>query len=246
MSTIGHVGGPIACVEIALYDVPEMGYHHTDTKHRDKDCQGRGEICLRGPNVFLGYYKDEAKTSETIDAEGWLHSGDVGLWRPDGTLQIIDRKKNIFKLAQGEYVAPEKIENILARSPFVAQCFVYGDSLQSALVAIVVPEEEVVRAWAGREMTDAGASSVPSDASFASLCQNSALKLAILADIHKLSHESKLQRFEMVKVIHLQAEQFSADNDTMTPTFKLKRQHIRDLNEEVIREMYTQLPPSKL
>lgn len=237
MTTVGHVGGPIGSVEIALFDVPEMGYTHRDKSHRGHPCQGRGEICIRGPNVFIGYYKDEEKTKETIDSEGWLHSGDVGLWRPDGTLQIIDRKKNIFKLSQGEYVAPEKIENILTRSSYIAQCFVYGDSLQSALVAIVVPDEEVVRGWAG---SNAGTSS--SD-SFASLCQSSALKETIMADIKRLSKENKLQGFETVKAIYLEATPFSADNDTMTPTFKLKRQKIRDLHEQVIDDLYAKLPP---
>ena len=101
MSTVGHVGGPIECVEIVLADVPEMGYMHTDTLHRGEPCCGRGEILVRGPSVFKGYYKDEAKTKETVDEEGWLLSGDIGLWTPQGQLQIIDRKKNIFKLAQG-------------------------------------------------------------------------------------------------------------------------------------------------
>jgi long-chain acyl-CoA synthetase len=101
MRTVGHVGGPVASVEIVLVDVPEMGYLHTDTMHRGEPCKGRGEVCVRGPVVFNGYYRDEKKTNETIDEEGWLHSGDVGLWTPQGTLKIIDRKKNLFKLAQG-------------------------------------------------------------------------------------------------------------------------------------------------
>lgn len=101
MTTAGHVGSPNTAVEIVLMNVPEMGYFHTDTDHKGQPCHGRGEICVRGPTVFKGYYKDEAKTKETIDEEGWLHSGDIGLWTSEGSLQIVDRKKNIFKLSQG-------------------------------------------------------------------------------------------------------------------------------------------------
>ena len=80
------------------------------------------------------------QTDETVDKNGWLHSGDVGrINTAKGSLTIIDRKKNIFKLAQGEYIAPEKIENIYIRATGVEECFVHGDSLQSVLIAIVHP-----------------------------------------------------------------------------------------------------------
>ena len=239
VSTVGHVGGPIGGVEIVLVDIPEMGYSHKDTEHRGQPCFGRGEICVRGANVFKGYYKDEEKTKETIDEEGWLHSGDVGLWRPDGTLQIIDRKKNIFKLSQGEYVAPEKIENVLTRSPLIAQCFVYGDSLQSALVAIVVPDEDPVRQWA--------ATHDPSltKASLEQACKSSSLKEAIMADIARISEESSLHGFETVKAIHLEPSPFTVERDLMTPTFKLKRQKIRDAYEAEIEALYKSFPPPR-
>lgn len=101
MATAGHVGCPNTGAEIVLVDVPEMGYLHTDTNHKGQACQGRGEIWVRGPMVFKGYYKEPEKTRETVDEQGWLHSGDIGLWTAQGQLQIIDRKKNIFKLSQG-------------------------------------------------------------------------------------------------------------------------------------------------
>lgn len=237
MITVGHVGGPSGSSEVVLVDVPEMGYLHTDTNNRGVPCFGRGEICFRGPNVFKGYYKDEEKTRETIDDEGWLHSGDIGLWRPDGSLQIIDRKKNIFKLSQGEYVAPEKIENVISPCPFIAQCFVYGDSFQSALVAIIVPDEDPVRNWAAS--FDESLAKGP----FETICKNEELKKAIMSDIQKLSKESKLNGFETVKAIYLDSSPFSVENDLLTPTFKLKRQKARDQYESEIMKLYSELPP---
>ncbi|KAG8537228.1 hypothetical protein GDO81_024878, partial [Engystomops pustulosus] len=119
--TAGHVGAPLPCNLLKLVDVTDMNYFSSN---------GEGEVCIKGSNVFKGYLKDPEKTAEAIDEEGWLHTGDIGKWLPNGTLKIIDRKKNIFKLAQGEYIAPEKIENVYGRSAPVAQVFVHGDSLR--------------------------------------------------------------------------------------------------------------------
>lgn len=103
---------------------------------------------MMGPTVFSGYYKREDKTAEAFDESGWFNTGDVVEVYPNGSVRIIDRAKNIFKLSQGEYIAPEKVENAFALSPWLAQSMVYGDSLKNCCVAIIVPSEDKVQEWA--------------------------------------------------------------------------------------------------
>ena len=109
----GHVGGPLECSKFRLRDVPEMQYLATDKPYP------RGEVQIKGTNVTSGYYKRPDKTAEAFDAEGWFCTGDVGMIYPNGSLKIIDRAKNIFKLSQGEYIAPEKLENIYILLPLI-------------------------------------------------------------------------------------------------------------------------------
>lgn len=240
MSTCGHVGIPIPATEIVLADVPEMGYFQTDTEHKGQPCQGRGEIWVRGPNVFKGYYKQPEKTRETVDEDGWLHSGDIGLWTEDGNLQIIDRKKNIFKLSQGEYVAPEKIENVIIQSLLIGQAFVHGDSLQSALVAVVIPEEEPVRS-----LLQAAGNTSLAKASLSEICENDKLKAIIMTEIKKIGKTNGLHGFEIPKAIHLSSQTFTVEGGLLTPTFKLKRQQARDRFEKEIERMYAEMPKPK-
>ncbi|XP_066093922.1 long-chain-fatty-acid--CoA ligase 1 isoform X1 [Saccopteryx bilineata] len=219
--TAGHVGAPMPCNMIKLVDVEEMNY---------LAAKGEGEICVKGPNVFKGYLKDPAKTAEALDKDGWLHTGDVGKWLPNGTLKIIDRKKHIFKLAQGEYIAPEKIENIYMRSEPVAQVFVHGESLQAFLVAVVVPDVETLGRWAQKRGWNG---------SFEELCKNKDVKKAILEDMLRLGKESGLKTFEQVKGIALHPELFSVDNGLLTPTMKAKRPELRSYFRSQIDELYS-------
>jgi long-chain acyl-CoA synthetase len=194
----------------------------------------RGEVCLRGPNIFKGYFKRPEVTAEVFDEHGWFHTGDVGRINPSGTLSIIDRKKNIFKLAQGEYVAPEKIENVYTRAPLVAQCFVYGDSLKSAVVAIVVLDPEVAASWA----TSSGG--MPST-HLRALLTRPELRDAVRTQLSAAAREAGLKGFEQARAFELESEPFSVENNCLTPTFKLKRPQLREKYQSAIGSMYEQL-----
>ncbi|NXA72040.1 ACSL5 ligase, partial [Thryothorus ludovicianus] len=219
--TTGHVGAPLACNIIKLDDVEEMSYFSSNNE---------GEVCIKGPNVFKGYLKDPEKTAEAIDKDGWLHTGDIGKWLPNGTLKIIDRKKNIFKLAQGEYIAPEKIENVYIRSTPVAQVFVHGESLRSFLIGIVVPDAEMLPEFAAK---------LGVKGSFEELCKNSAVKKAILDDMIRLGREAGLKSFEQVKDLYIHTELFSVENGLLTPTLKAKRGDLVKFFQKEIEDLYS-------
>ncbi|KAF5897418.1 long-chain-fatty-acid--CoA ligase 1 isoform X1, partial [Clarias magur] len=221
--TAGHVGPPLPCNYIKLIDVAEMSYYADN---------GEGEVCVKGPNVFQGYLKDPEKTAEAIDEDGWLHTGDIGKWLPNGTLKIIDRKKHIFKLAQGEYIAPEKIENVYIHSDPVAQVFVHGESLQSCLVGVVVPDPDMLPGWAKKRGLVG---------SYLELCKSKEVKNAILEDMLRLGQEGGLKSFEQVRDIALSPVLFSVQNGLLTPTLKAKRTELRNHFKEQIAQLYAKI-----
>ncbi|CAL5383142.1 unnamed protein product [Camellia sinensis] len=206
LAMIGTVGPPLPSLDVCLESVPEMGYDALSSTPR-------GEICIRGNVLFSGYYKREDLTKEVM-IDGWFHTGDIGEWQPDGSMKIIDRKKNIFKLSQGEYVSVENLEGIYSLVSGIDSTWVYGNSFESFLVAVVNPNQQFLECWA-EENAVAG--------DFDTLCENSTAKAYILQELTKIGKEKKLKGFEFIKAVHLDPVPFDMERDLLTPTYKKKR-----------------------
>lgn len=174
---------------------------------------GDGEILVKGPNVMIGYYKDEEKTNEVLN-EGWFHTGDIGEVN-DGFLRITDRKKEMFKTSGGKYVAPQVIENSLKESHLIEQAMVVGEGRKFP-AALVVPSTEGMREWCRRHhigyTTDA------------EMMQHERVVKRIWKDVDKTN--SSLGKWEQIKKIKLIPEPFTIEGGELTPTLKLKRKPI--------------------
>ncbi|XP_050227208.1 long chain acyl-CoA synthetase 4-like [Mercurialis annua] len=221
MGMLGTVGPPVPNVDVCLKSVPDMNYDALSSTPR-------GEVCVRGKPVFSGYYKREDLTKEVL-IDGWFHTGDIGEWQPDGSLKIIDRKKNIFKLSQGEYVAVENLENIYGLAYGVDSIWVYGNSFESFLIAVVNPNVQALEHWAQEN-------GVTGDID--SICKNAKAKEYIIGELTKIGKEKKLKGFELIKAVHLDAEPFDIERDLLTPTYKKKRPQLLKYYQTFIDDMY--------
>ncbi|PVU93887.1 hypothetical protein BB561_002953 [Smittium simulii] len=229
--TSGNIGVLTYGMEARLRDVPEMKYFSTD-----KPC-GRGELCIRGPSIFSGYFKDQEKTDEALIGDGWLATGDICRMNIDGTITIIDRKKNIFKLSQGEYLAPEKIENVLAKDSLSLQTFVHGYSSKNYPVAIIVPNPDTFIPWV--QKLELSNNAEIKQMNFEQLCRNKEVKKEFLDRMTKVSKAAKLQGFETIKAVHLEHVPFDIEeNKLLTPTLKLKRFDAAERYKDVIHNLY--------
>jgi long-chain acyl-CoA synthetase len=229
-----HLGGPGWNSEVKLVDVKDLGYYSTDKDPITGKSQPRGELCVRGPLLFKGYLNDENNTKLAKDEDGWLHTGDIAmvLTEHGNAIRVIDRVKNIFKLQQGEYVAPEKLENVFSDSSYVEQIFVYGDSLKNYIVAIIVPNRyKIVEFY---KMKDVICDIHDCEQYF----DKEELKQEILKDLETTGKKADLKGFEIVKKIHLFKGTFGVENDLATPTQKIKRHNAKKYFKEILDELY--------
>ncbi|KAF8725774.1 hypothetical protein HU200_020329 [Digitaria exilis] len=228
MALVGSAGVPATYTEIRLEEVPEMGYDPLGVP-------SRGEICIRGKSVFAGYYKNPELTNEVI-VDGWFHTGDIGEMTPDGILKVIDRKKNIFKLSHGEYVAVEYLEKLYGFPPIVEDIWVYGDSFKSNLVAVVNPHEENTMKWA---------ESNGYKGSFGEICRLESLKEYTLKELTAVAQKNKLRGFEYIKGVVLDPIPFDIERDLVTATMKKRRNNMLKYYQSEIDTVYKKLDAQK-
>eukprot|EP01041_Mallomonas_annulata_P001566 gene1566-3027_t len=218
----GHVGAPVPSIDIRLLDIPDMGYLHTDTDHNGTPCNGRGEVCIRGPAIFSGYYKSPSDNEDVFAKDGqWVLTGDVGMWTKQGQLVLIDRRKHLFKLSQGEYIAVDRVENILYNAPFVHQIFIYGKPTENCIVAIVVPDEKEVKKWCTnntwRKSTGEEMKSCDTDENLLEIYNSNEFHAALLEQLREVGRTGGLLGYEIVKDVYVEAQPWIT-TDTMPDT----------------------------
>ncbi len=186
-----------------------------------------GEILTRGEHVMQGYFKLPEETASVIDGDGWFHTGDLGEFDADGFLTITGRKKNLLKLSNGKYVAPEPIENMLKASQYIAEAVVIGDA-QKVAGAVIVPSFPALEEFAQRE-------ELPTEP-IEELVNHSKTRSLYREEIDK--HTGELADFERIRVFLLMEREFDIEADELTPTLKVKRKEALAPLQEKIDALY--------
>ncbi len=186
-----------------------------------------GEILARGPNIMQGYYKLPDATRDTVDADGWLHTGDIGEVDSDGYLKITDRKKELLKTAGGKYIAPQPIEMMVKRNKFVANAMLYGDRRKFPII-LIVPNFDNLERWAQERKLTYG--------SRAELIAQADVKAKVEREVMDMLRD--LAKFETPKKVVLIEKDFTIESGELTPTLKVKRRVVEQHYKGVIDATY--------
>lgn len=188
-----------------------------------------GEILCKGPNVMMGYYKDEKLTNEVI-VDGYFHTGDIGVFDADGFLKITDRKKEMFKTSGGKYIAPQLIENTMKQSRFIEQIMVIGDG-EKMPAALIQPNFEFIQEWAKIHSISIGTSNKD-------IISNTKVIDRIQEEINELNE--KFGNWEKIKRFELTPDLWTIDGGHLTPTLKLKRKIVLEKYKDLYSKIYGQ------
>lgn len=209
--TSGNCGQIAPAQEACLLAVPDMEYSPDDKPYP------RGELLLRGVAMFREYYKNPEETAKAMTEDGWFRTGDICTVDEQGRFTIIDRRKNVLKLSQGEYISPERIEGVyLNACSYIAQAYVHGDSLQTSLVAIFGVQPDIFAPFASKVLKE---NIDPTDmVAIQAAAENDKVRKAVLADLDRAGKKNKFAGYERVKNIALLVEPFTIENELLTPT----------------------------
>ncbi|KAK9369164.1 eukaryotic long-chain fatty acid CoA synthetase (LC-FACS) [Lipomyces kononenkoae] len=217
--TIGTVGAPTTCVDIKLVDVPEIGYLSTNNPPQ-------GEVLIRGDAVAKEYYRNEKETEAAFMPDGWFRTGDIGEWAPNGHLKLIDRKKNLVKTLNGEYIALEKVESIYRTCSIVANICVYADPDHVKPVAIIVPAEPAFLKLAKEK--GLGGKHI------GELVHNPTIRKIVLDELLDAGKKGGLAGIELICGVVIDEEEWTPQNGLVTAAQKLQRKKIFEANKKAV------------
>lgn len=219
---IGTIGPPLPDMEVRV-DEGVLG------EDQREGVEGEiGELLVKGPNVTRGYWRNEEATEESFTEDGWFRTGDIVEIRPDDYIAFRERAKQILVLSTGKNVAPGPIEDAFAASEMIEQCMVMGDG-RKFISALIVPSIEGVREWAGKEGIDLPESE-------AELCRDDRVRERIEAEVERANE--RFESHEKIKQFRLVPEEFTEENDMLTPTMKKKRRNILERFADDIEAIY--------
>ncbi|HMR46983.1 MAG TPA: long-chain fatty acid--CoA ligase [Bacteroidia bacterium] len=218
---------PVIAVNNFQPDSIKFGTVGTVLENVEVKIDSDGEILCKGPNVMLGYYNGAELTAEVIDAEGWFHTGDIGVFENGKFLKITDRKKEIFKTSGGKYIVPQMIENKLKESRFIEQAMVIGEN-QKFASAFIVPNFAFIRDWAAKKNI-----AVNSNVEIAA---SSVIKKRIAEEVEVVNRT--LGHYETIKRFELLDQEFSIERNEMTPKLSLRRKIILENYKDKLAKIY--------
>ncbi|KAK3390542.1 hypothetical protein B0H63DRAFT_410460 [Podospora didyma] len=223
--TAESIGAMPAAVEAKLVDFADAGYLATNKPNP------QGEIWLRGPSVMDGYYENPKETAEAMTEDGWFKTGDIGEWDKNGHLKIIDRKKNLVKTLNGEYIALEKLESIYRSATVVANICVYADSTKTKPIAIIVPAEPAL-------MKLASSIGIEGEG-LESLVHEKKLQQAVLKELQAAGRAGGLSGIEIIEGVVVSDEEWTPQNGLVTAAQKLNRKGILAKYQKEVNEAYS-------
>ena len=217
----GSVGCPMPSVEVRLVDVPEAGYFANKNP-------AQGEVWIRGPSVTQGYFKRPEITEEAITKDGWLRTGDIGQWDEQGTLSLIDRKKNLVKLSGGEYIALERLESTYKACNFVSNLCLVASSDAKQPMAVVFPREDNLRA----ALEDNNKQDI-AHLELSNLCHDKVVQNMMLKKLNEVGKEAGFANMELLQCVVLIPEELP-----LTAAQKVQRKEVEKKYADLIKKVY--------